>query len=150
MAWVTLTESDILRKVSSPELAALRTKVLADGQADPLAEEIAACVRQVRAKVKVRNVPASDESLIPDELLTAAADITTWRLIGRLPVKSLATDERKLAYTDGLAALDDAADGKMVITPPEEASGAETGGSGVDLAKSTATVAQPCNLSGLF
>lgn len=151
MAWITPDADGILRKISFPELVALRTKVLAVGQADPLAEEITDAVRDVRARAAVKNRVHSDRTRIPDELHVHALSIITWRLIGRLPAKSLATEERKLAYQDALAALDRLADGKLVIEAPDEPSTEERGGqTAAKLVKSTPLNRDRKSLNGLI
>ncbi|MDR1427275.1 MAG: DUF1320 family protein [Bifidobacteriaceae bacterium] len=118
--WVPVTEQSILSKLSSPELAALRTAATAPGQGDPLAEVIAQVVREVRGHVAAckanRLGPAGT---IPDELLGAAVNRVRYELATRLPVASLLTDPRIAANDQANTLLRDTAACRFSLEPPD-------------------------------
>lgn len=119
--WVTITEDDFNRKMAGPETNALKTKVLAAGQANPLPEIIADVVNEVRGYVAVKNTLAAGAT-IPDKLESAALAIIRFRLATRLPVSTLLTDDRRTENKDALALLKMVAQGDYAIDEPEDVS----------------------------
>lgn len=134
MAWITLTENDVVTKLSAPELAALKTAALQTEQTDPLPEVIAQVVSEVRGYVAAceRNVLGTG-STIPDELLGAAINRIRFELATRLPVRSLLTEERVKANDQAITLLRDAAACRFLVTAPETAAPDQPGGPAVEI-----------------
>jgi len=119
MAWITLVEADVVSRLSSPETVALKSAALATGQADPLAEIVSQVVQEVRGYVAANraNQLGAGET-IPDRLKSAALALIRWRLVNRLPVKGLLTDERRRELEDAMTLLRDVAAGRFAIDAP--------------------------------
>ena len=122
MSWITLTEAQVLTKLSAPELAALKTAATAPGQTDPLPEILAQVVREVRGHVAGcdRNTLGPADT-IPDELLGAALNRVRYELATRLPVASLLTEARKESNRDALTLLQRVASCQFALVQPETA-----------------------------
>ncbi len=125
MAWIPLTAAHINESLAAPELQALRTLQLVPDQADPVPEAIERTTFEVRGYVAAYHGTAVGQpGTIPEELLSAAIAIARWRLIGRFPVKTMASDNRRKEYEDAIAQLRDVAAGKFAISvaadPAEE------------------------------
>lgn len=120
--WITLTENLVLSKLSSPELAAMKTAATAAGQDNPLLEVIAQVTREVRGYIAAcpDNILGGGDT-IPDELLGAAINRIRYELATRLPVKALITDARDKANDQALALLRDTAACRFRIVAPEQA-----------------------------
>lgn len=136
--WVTLTVDHVIQALAAPELTALRTQLLADGQVDPLPDILTRTTMEVRGYVAgFHGTAVGQAGTIPEELISSAIAIARWRLLGRLPVRLLSTDGRRQEYEDALAQLRDVAAGKFAISvaddpaddqPRQDASGAWGGG----------------------
>lgn len=117
MPWVPLTSAHITESLAAAELTALQTMQLAAGQTNPVPEAIERTTLEVRGYVAAYHGTAVGQAgTIPAELLSSAIAIARWRLIGRLPVKSFATDSRRKEYEDAIAQLRDVAAGKFAIS----------------------------------
>lgn len=122
MAWITLTEDDILTRLSGPELTAIKTAALAVDQENPLPDVLLTVTRLVRSKVAAcRANTLGDGQTIPDELEAAAIAIARYYLADRLPVRTLMTEARIKAYDDAMRLLRDAAGCDMVLEQPTTA-----------------------------
>jgi len=135
MAWIPITEADLLTVLSGPELTGLREAALADGQADPVEPTIEHIVNRVRGDVATSGKYEldADTSTIPDRLLDAALAIIVMRFMSR-PAASIIDDvneARAKAAQSAEALLERVAEGNYAITDPE--TGAETSGSAVNL-----------------
>jgi phage gp36-like protein len=119
MAWITLVEADVVSRLSSPETAALKSAALATGQADPLAEIVSQVIQEVRGYVAAHraNQLGAGET-IPDRLKSAALALIRWRLVNRLPVKGLLTEERAREREEAITLLRDVAAGRFAIDAP--------------------------------
>lgn len=115
MSWILLTEAHLLEGLTAGELSALKTKQLAEGQADPVVDVLARCASEVQGYVGTRYAVGL-AGTVPDQLLSAALAIARWRLIGRLPIRNLATDSRRQEYQDAIAQLRDVAAGKFALS----------------------------------
>lgn len=122
MAWKTLSEEQVRTRLSGPELAALRTAALAAGQEDPLPEVIAQVTGEVRGYVAAcsanRLGPAGT---IPPQLESAALALIRYRLAGRLPVRTLMTDDRRTEREAAERLLRDVAACKFAVEAPADA-----------------------------
>jgi len=117
--WITITETDIITKLSGPELAAMKAAALQAAQTNPLPDVISQVVKEVRGYVAAcaTNVLGAGET-IPDELRGAVISRVRYELATRLPVASLLTDDRRKANSDALTLLRDAAACKFAIVSP--------------------------------
>lgn len=114
MSWLALTPAHLQQSLSSVELSALQTLLLAAGQTDPLPEVIARTVSEVQGYVGARYT-VGQTGTVPVQLLSAAIALARWHLLTRLPKASLATEARRTEYTDALALLRDVAAGKFAL-----------------------------------
>jgi hypothetical protein len=119
MSWVTLTEANVIAKLSGPELAAMKTAALGTAQANPLTEVISQVVLEIRGYVAAcaRN-KLGDGATIPDELLGAAVSRCRFELATRLPVSSLLTEDRRTANANALTLLRDVAGCRFLVVQP--------------------------------
>ena len=129
MSWISLDESHITGSLSAAESTALRTLQLPAGAADPVGESIAQTVSRIQGYVAVR-YKIGQPGLIPDQLLQGAIAIARWNLIGRLPVRTLATDIRKQQYDDAMTELKAVAEGKFKLSIATDPGDDQPGGAG--------------------
>lgn len=121
MAWIPLKPAHIDESFAAAELQALRTLQLEPAQKDVVLEAIKRTTYEVRGYVAAyQGKTVGEPGTVPEELLSAAIVITRWRLLGRLPVKAFATENRRKEYEDAVAQLRDVASGKFAIGTPEE------------------------------
>lgn len=148
MPWITLTETDLLARLSAPELAAYRTAALKPGQADPVAPVIAGVVAEVRGYVAGHKPNAlGPEGTIPDTLLDAAMALAVARLPARLGVRL--SEERRDARRDAIALLRDVAAGRFFTPAPDDA-GSEQPASQVELVSGEGAYPSSSSLDGMF
>ena len=97
--WIQLTEADLHRYLAEPQVTALRTVALADGQPDPLPEILADVSARIRAEVAAcpRNRLSADPALIPPELKGAAVALAAAALQSRVPPVRLTRDQDRSA-----------------------------------------------------
>jgi len=88
MAWITITESDLLTAISGDELASFREAALADAQADPVAPTIA----QVTDLVRGYSEPSFDPLTLISGLYKFAWGSTS-------PFDDIETDENGVELT---------------------------------------------------
>ena len=122
MAWRELTTDDLLAALSGPEVTALRTKALGDGQNDPVDQALASAVLMVRDRIAAhRGNKLAAGNTLPEGMVRVAVAIARWDILTRLNVESLMTPQREGQYKDALAELRDVAAGRVSIETPEEA-----------------------------
>jgi hypothetical protein len=151
MPWITLTETDIITKLSGPEIAAMKTAALQSGQANPLTDVISQIVAEIRGYVAgcARNTLGDGES-IPSELKGAAISRIRFELATRLPVASLLTEDRKTANANALSLLRDVAACRFALVQPATAAEDQAANeTAVALVSSTTRKATREKLSGL-
>lgn len=151
MSWITIAESDVITKLSGPEIAAMKTAALQAAQANPLPGVITQVVKEIRGSVAAcqRNTLGEGET-IPDELLGAAISRIRYELATRLPVASLLTEDRRAANREALRLLERTADCKFNIVQPATASADQaSGGNSVEVVTKTTRRATRDKLSGL-
>lgn len=121
MAWIFVTEADLLTAISGAELESYRAAALADGQADPVDPTIAQVVDLVRGYVggnKNNSLGAADT--IPQKLLAPAVDIIVARIPGR--VGKTPKQGRADARDAAIKLLEKVAAGSFDIEEPVEQS----------------------------
>lgn len=154
MAWISLTEDDVARRLTAAELTALKTAAKASGQdGDEILEEaITDVLKRVRGYVAAcqRNILGDGET-IPDELRASALALIRDFLFTRLPGMRGLNDEIRQKETDrALAELRDVAACKFLIVQPETESSDQAAGSGVELVDSRDREATRAKTSGLL
>lgn len=150
MSWQTVTESDVITKLSGPEIAAMKTAALQAAQTNPLPEIITQVIREVRGYVGgCASNTLGDGETIPDELLGTAINRIRYELATRLPVPSLLTQARIDANNQALTLLRDVARCAFAIIAPATAAENQAPGSGVQIVSSTVRVATKAKLNGL-
>lgn len=119
MSWQSLTTDDVLSKLAGPELAALQSAALADGQSDPVPGIIQVVVDEVRGYVAAHSQNRlGDAGTIPSKLVSATLAIIRHRICTRLPVASLLTEQRIREKDDAIRLLERVADGRYSIEDP--------------------------------
>ena len=89
MAWITLTEMDVLSRLTDAEATAVKTAAVRSGQPDVVAKIISQCVQDWRGLLR-RHHSLSDGQTIPSELESHVLAEIRYRLFTRLPgMKSL-------------------------------------------------------------
>lgn len=128
MAWIVITEADVITKLSGPEKAAMNSAALQPLQIPPLPEVIEQVVKEIRGYVAAcaRNT-LGDGLTIPDELLGTAITRIRFELATRLPVPSLLTEDRRRANEAAITLLRDVAACDFAIVSPETPSAEEVG-----------------------
>lgn len=130
MSWAAVTVDMVKTRLAGPEVAALQTAALATGQVDPLPDTIAQVVDEVRGYISAGGSVLETGATIPSKLRSATLAIIRYRLITRLPVKSLMTEARKEENDAAVRLLERVADGKFsveeAVTPTTEVIGAPT------------------------
>lgn len=130
MAWIEITEADVLTVLSGPELAGYRSAAKASGQADPLAPITAQVVDLVRGYVGAyKSHTLGAAGLIPQKLLAPALDLIAVRVpqrVGQTPKPG-----RKDAAEAAVKLLEAVAKGNFDIeepvTPTDETSSSNHG-----------------------
>jgi hypothetical protein len=150
MAWITLTETDVVTKLSGPEIAAMKTAALQVAQVNPLPGIIAQVILEIRGYVAActRNLLGLGQT-IPDELQGAAISRIRFELATRLPVASLLTDDRRTANANAISLLRDVAKCDFLIVAPVDQSPDQPGGASVEVASKTRRVASRDKLRSL-
>lgn len=117
--WREITENDVLQSVSAPERDAIQTAAVDESQPLPIASVILTAVADARGRIAAYPPNALSEGpTVPETLVHHVVAIIRWRLLTRLPVKSLATEARQLEYKEALNALEAVANGKYSIEQP--------------------------------
>jgi hypothetical protein len=133
MSWRTLTEADVLTKLSSAELEAFREAAVADDQADPIAGAIDNVTELVRGYVASADVTMDTATdTIPARLIPPAVDI----LVVDIPARAAgiqidADDARAKSKAQAIRLLERVADGKFSIEDPVTGAESSTGGASV-------------------
>lgn len=117
MAWITITEDDLLTVMNGKELDAYRAAALAEGQPDPVAPTIAQVVDLVRGYVGgCRSNILGEGNTIPSKLLAPALDLIVVRIpqrVGRDPKPG-----RQAAYDAAVTLLEQVAACKFDVESP--------------------------------
>lgn len=121
MSWRTITEADVLTKLSSPEVEAFRAAAIADGQADPIEAGIANVTDLIRGYIASNSKNSLDTAAdtVPVRLIPAAVDI----LAVDIPARAAGTqldpeDARSKAKAQAIRLLERVADDKFSIEDP--------------------------------
>jgi len=122
MAWIALTEANLLTRVSGKELEKLRAAALADGQADPLQEVFDQVTRKVRSRMPA-GWPKGLAGTIPNEMLDDALALCVVKVMTRPGgIMIDPEDQRSKDAEIAEANLDKLSKGLIQIEAPEEVS----------------------------
>lgn len=114
MSWTIISETDVREALNDAELTRIR-EIVANGQADPLANIIAKATDYARGFVG--KVVALDAPGLPPEVVNPVLDIIIYRVCKRVQTQS--TEQRKPAADDAEKFLQGVAKGATVITDPD-------------------------------
>lgn len=147
MAWVIITEADVLTHISGSELEALRAVALKTGQVDPVQPSIDQATATVRGYVAAcrENKLDTTTTKIPDRLLDAACDMIVAIIIGRVPGYDL-DEGRQDKNNAAMKLLRDVGACKFSIEDP--VTGEEQSGS-IEVVDSTTRQTTRAQLNGL-
>lgn len=125
MAWVTLTENDAFSAVNVKLIAAARTKVIAEGQPDPVFEQLSAAIGRVRGAIGASGkYTLGAGETIPFKLKGTTLGLFGVMILGRLDLD--VSEVKMTLYKSAEAVLRDVRDGTFdteePVTPTEEAS----------------------------
>ena len=119
MAWITLTEAQVLAALSGAEQAALAAQNTKDSKADPVPAIVTSVVREARSAVRAfQSNQLGPAGTIPDEMQNACLDYARYLILNQLPIKTLLTEQRIQAKKDALELFDKIAAGKRLIEQP--------------------------------
>jgi hypothetical protein len=150
MSWITISEPDVITKLSGPEIAAMKSAALQALQGNPLPEIITQVVLEIRGYVAAceRNTLGAGET-IPNELLGTAISRIRFELATRLPVASLLTEDRRTANANALQRLRDVAKCDFLVVQPEDPATDQAGGPGIEVVSKTTRTFTRDDLRGL-
>lgn len=123
MSWTTITENDVLAGLNASESSAYRTKLLGDGQLDPLLEITDQVVAEIRDAVRSNpdNILSASADQVPGSAKYHAVAIIRYRLITRLA--GVPNESRRAEWDRANRWLDQVAQGRIRI---------ESGATGTD------------------
>lgn len=152
--WITLTEADVLGRLSRPELTALTSAAKATSQTSEgiLATAIEVVTRKVRGYVGgCSKNKLGDGNTIPDELTDAALALVRNHLFTRLPGMADLNDTIRQKETENATAeLKDVARCLIAIVAPETAAPQQPAGPAIQLVSSRKRQATRTKTSGLL
>lgn len=119
--WKAITETEVRTRLTGPEMTALKSAALAEGQTDPLPEIISQVTGEVRGYIAAcpsnRLGPAGT---LPPQLEGAALSLIRYRLATRLPTDRLLTDARKRDQEQAVQLCRDVAACRFMVERPPE------------------------------
>ena len=127
--WRALTEADIVQYISSAEVEALRSVVLAEGQADPVEGAITDVTNMVRGYC-ANKYDLGDAGTIPEELVQSACHIAIVDIQTR-PAGTMIDPEsaRAKSKSEAMRILRDVSKGTFVLSDedgePQSSGGAQ-------------------------
>ncbi len=124
MAWRSITEADVLTRLSGPELETFRSAALADDQADPVADAIRYVVDFARGHIAAcSNNRLGASGTVPEKLVGACLDLIAIEIMKRAGgVVIDPQDARSSAAREARRVLERVADCKFAVELPDERS----------------------------
>lgn len=119
MSWDTISETDVLARLSRQEVEAYRAQPMDGGTDDPLSEIIAGAVAEARGRIAAHSANRLDDTTttVPDSVVHHLLAIIRYRLLTRLPLR--VTEARRKEYEDALDFLKAIARGEVAIEDPD-------------------------------
>ena len=102
-SWTVIAVTDLERYLVAPQLDAIRTAALADGQSDPWTETMHDRANYVRNRIAGRVQLSATPYAVPPELVHQTALLIIEAMQGRIPMLELSEDQRRMigrAYDD--------------------------------------------------
>ena len=130
MSWITLTTTDLQRRLSAEEIKALQSLALVEGQSDPLPECLADAANMVRGYIAAAGSTLGVSPTIPEGLKSTALAVALYEACTRLPQKLMLNEQREKLYSDAITRLQAVADGKFKVEAPSTASSESIGNVG--------------------
>jgi hypothetical protein len=128
MAWIEITEADLLTVLSGPELSSYRSAALASGQADPVAPTVAQVVALARGHVAgCRANTLGAGCTLPEKLKAPALDVIAYRIPSRVNIK--AGVARRELHDQALRLFEQVSQGRFDIEEPAVAAAESSGAS---------------------
>jgi len=117
--WRAFTEEDVLNSMSGTEVTAYRTKLLKDGQADPLTGLLSTFAGKVRDSIRSCSENSLDEDplSLPLSAIDVAAVLTRQRLLTRYTSTEISKG-REMEYREAVDWLKRVERCVVKITPP--------------------------------
>jgi hypothetical protein len=150
MAWRSITEADLLQRISADELESIREAALGDDQGDPIATHLSQVADYVRGYIAANAANTLGAAgTIPERLIVPACDYALVNVFSRLSGMLLdANDTRKRASDAAIRLFERVADGHYAVEQPTEA-GTEVEASPSPSFTTPTHVFQPSNQDGL-
>lgn len=130
MSWRAILESDILTRISGPELEGFRNAALASGQEDPVDDVITQITDQVRGYCAANNaITLGAAGTIPERLLGPALDIIAVEIQLRAAGSIIDPDEERRKKAErAYRLLQDVAAGRFAVEDTDGTESSQVGG----------------------
>lgn len=126
MAWINITDEDVIDEITPAENAALRN---IQGAVDKLPRILARVVKKFRGAIQAGGQTLGDDGTIPESVEDDVVAYARWRFLTSIPqAKAMQTEERKLAYTEAIKVLEALRDGELNVETADEEDPVPTGG----------------------
>ena len=119
MSWATIAATEVLEEFTPAERAQIAN---VQNGADNLTSILARVVGMARGHIRAGGYTLGDTDTVPDQLRLDVIAIARWRYLIALPqMKALQTPERKQAHDDAMERLLQAANQKLNVEAPDDA-----------------------------
>ena len=115
MAWVRITQQDLISSLSKDEVDAFRTS--ADFESDPVEKQIAAVVAKVRSNIRASRTATLDPDpmTLPPSVVSDAMDYLRYEILTRMNV--VVNESRTKAYERAVETFKEVANGTFKVEP---------------------------------
>lgn len=148
MAWIQLTEIDVLSRLTDKEATAVKTAAVRGGQPDVVAKIISQCVQDWRGLLR-RHHSLSDGQTIPSELESHVLAEIRYRLFTRLPGMKSLLDQLRVAEWEEANKTKGRLKDYVFESPAAEESASEIPQSGIELTEIPSRIFTRETLKGL-
>lgn len=125
MAWIALTDADVLDEITPAENAALKN---IQGATEVLPRVVARVVAKFRGAIQSGGATLGPSGTLPDSVHDDAVAYARWRFLITLPqAKTLQTEERRLAYEEAVKMLEALRQREFSVEPDDD-TGPASGG----------------------
>lgn len=148
MAWIELTEMEVLSRLANDEVEALKTAATNSEQPDVVSKIISMCVQEWRGLIR-RHHAVSGGNTIPAELEGHVLADIRYRLFTRLPGMKALLDDRRVAEWDESNRTKGRLKDYVFETPDTSEATAEMPQAGIEIAKVDARIFTRESMRGL-
>lgn len=115
--WRELVEADLLTGITKPELIAIKSKLLADGQANPIPIVISQVTAEFREAIRscATNQLSLNAAYLPESSIRHAVAIIRHRLMSRFSDDHDAGEDRRMEYREANRYLISVAECKLSV-----------------------------------